>query len=44
MAEPSPELPLPGFAQPRLAARAMPVALVSCLALSAAGFAMLHYL
>ncbi|MGA3241358.1 MAG: hypothetical protein ABSG03_34280 [Bryobacteraceae bacterium] len=44
MAEPSPELPLPGFAQPRLAARAMPVALVSWLALSAAGFAMLHYL
>jgi hypothetical protein len=44
MPEPSPELPLPGFAQPRLAARAMPVALVSWLALSAAGFAMLHYL
>ena len=44
VAEPSPELPLPGFAQPRLAARAMPVALVSWLALSAAGFAMLHYL
>jgi hypothetical protein len=41
---PSTELPLPGFAQPRLAARAMPVALVSSLALSAAGLAMLHYL
>jgi hypothetical protein len=44
VAEPSAELPLPGFAQPRLAARAMPVALVSSLALSAAGLAMLHYL
>jgi hypothetical protein len=47
-AEPSTELPLPGFAQPRLAARAMPVALVSSLvsslALSAAGLAILHYL
>jgi hypothetical protein len=44
VAEPSAELPLPGFAQPRLTARAMPVALVSSLALSAAGLAMLHYL
>jgi hypothetical protein len=48
VAEPSSELPLPGFAQPRLAVRAMPVALVSSLvsslALSAAGLAMLHYL
>jgi hypothetical protein len=44
VAEPSSELPLPGFAQPRLAARAMPIALVSSLALSAAGLAMLHYL
>jgi hypothetical protein len=44
VAEPSTELPLPGFAQPRLAARAMPIALVSSLALSAAGLAMLHYL
>jgi len=44
VAEPSAELPLPTFAQPRLAARAMPVALVSSLALSAAGLAMLHYL
>jgi hypothetical protein len=48
VAEPSAELPLPGFAQPRLAARAMPVALVSSLvsslALSAAGLAMLHYM
>jgi uncharacterized coiled-coil protein SlyX len=44
VAEPSTELPLPGFAQPRLAARAMPVALVSSLALSAAGLAVLHYL
>jgi uncharacterized coiled-coil protein SlyX len=44
VAEPSTELPLPGFAQPRLAARSMPVALVSSLALSAAGLAMLHYL
>jgi hypothetical protein len=48
VAEPSTELPLPGFAQPRLAVRAMPVALVSSLvsslALSAAGLAMLHYL
>jgi uncharacterized coiled-coil protein SlyX len=40
----SAELPLPAFAQPRLAARAMPVALVSSLALSAAGLAVLHYL
>jgi uncharacterized coiled-coil protein SlyX len=38
-AESSTELPLPGFAQPRLAARAMPVALVSSLALSVAGLA-----
>jgi hypothetical protein len=42
--EPTTELPLPGFAQPRLAARAMPMALVSSLALSAAGLAILHYL
>jgi hypothetical protein len=43
VAEPSTELPLPGFAQPRLAARAMPIALVSSLALSAVGLAILHY-
>jgi hypothetical protein len=44
VAEAPTELPLPAFAQPRLAARAMPVALVSSLVVSVAGLAMLHYL